>query len=60
MTAPEDKNQQAPSSNEARSGQKPSADAPEQGQREREAERKQGEPADLGQAAEESKRDTNA
>ncbi|HEY0793045.1 MAG TPA: hypothetical protein VGD78_18410 [Chthoniobacterales bacterium] len=55
MKDPEDQSEQKSSSNEPHSGS-----SPEQTKHEREATRKEDEPADVGQAAEESKRDTNA
>jgi hypothetical protein len=60
MKDPEQKNDQKPSSNASHSDPKPRGESAEQGTREREEERKTEEPTDLGQAAEESKRDTNA
>jgi hypothetical protein len=59
MANPEEEKEQTPSTNEFHLGQKPGAESPEHVGRKREEERKEDEPSDLGQAADESKRDSN-
>ncbi|HEY0790291.1 MAG TPA: hypothetical protein VGD78_04425 [Chthoniobacterales bacterium] len=59
MATPEDENEQTPSFNEFHLGQKPGAESPEHVGRAREGERKESESSDLGEAAEESKRDSS-